>query len=246
MNNLSVAKINTAKQKQCETCDLGYLCFPEAGASPDYLKNTVQRDRTYKRGETVFRAGETMRSLYGICAGSVKTSTINSDGTSQITGFHFVGDILGMDALNGKQYLYDAVALEPVRIREISYDRLKKLAGENPDIQESLTRLMSNQLAFDYQLLMPMVGKKSAAQQLASYIHALAQRFQQRNMPDTEFRLTMSRNDIANYLGLAKETISRLFSRFEEEGLVTSHAKYISIADPDKLASLAVLGDPSP
>lgn len=237
---MTSVKLNTTKQDQCDNCDLGHLCFPDKkDLTPASLKSVVQQEKTFKRGEAIFRNGEPFEYLTAICTGSIKTSQLTNDGQEQVTGFHFVGDLLGMDAIGERKYRYDATALEPTRVREISYDRLVKLAASTPAVQRALHKLMGDQLIFDHELLMPMVGKKSAAQQLASYITALSRRHQRRGFPDKAFRLTMSRNDIANYLGLAKETVSRLFSRLESEGLVETKSRNITLKNPGKLAAIA-------
>jgi len=237
---MTSTKLNEVKQDQCDDCDLGRLCFPDIGdLTPASLESVVQQDKTFKRGETIFRNGESFEYLSAICTGATKTSKVTNDGQEQVTGFHFVGDLMGMDAIGEKKYHYDATALEPTRVREISYDRLAKLAETTPAVQRALNQILSEQLHFDHELLMSMVGNKSASQQLAAYITALSRRYQRRGFPDNKFRLTMSRNDIANYLGLAKETVSRLFSRLESDGLLETKSRIIMLKNPDKLAALA-------
>jgi CRP/FNR family transcriptional regulator len=97
---------------------------------------------------------------------------------------------------------------------------------------------MSKEILHDQSLLM-LLGKKSAEERLAALLLSLSDRYQRRGFSPTDFYLSMSRNDIGNYLGLAVETVSRLFSRFQEEGVLIVQRKHICIQDLPRLRTIA-------
>ena len=231
----------TSRFPACEYCRALPLCgFPneEDGKFRQDCK-IIKRHRKVRRGEFLYRAGDPFHSICAICSGAVKTYTLNRDGSMQITGFHIPGEIMGISAVNTKQHTYDAVALENTYICEILYSHLQELCDESFTVRRLIFRLLGDQIAHDQTVLMPLIGAKSATQQLATYLLSLLQRFERRGLSTGEFRLSMSRSDVGNYLGLAKETVSRLFSRFADEGLITLKARHIRINDRKRLALMA-------
>jgi CRP/FNR family transcriptional regulator len=105
-------------------------------------------------------------------------------------------------------------------------------------------RLFGEELEHQHQLMQPLVGRTAAAERLAAYLLSLVQRYENRGLPAREIRLSMSRHDIGNYLGLAKETVSRLFSRFEDDGLISVRARQLRVNDVARLAALADCAGP--
>jgi CRP/FNR family transcriptional regulator len=96
---------------------------------------------------------------------------------------------------------------------------------------------MSKELAHDEAMLM-LLGKASAEERLATFLVSLSQRFRARGFSGNEFNLSMSRHDIGNYLGLAVETVSRMFSKLQDDGVLTVHRKNIHIHDPARLRTM--------
>jgi CRP/FNR family transcriptional regulator len=237
--NSKVVDIASIKQV-CSNCSLKQLCLPLGISQEDVrrLDSIIKRRRPLARGSNVFRLGDEFRALYAIRCGSVKTYTITEDGSEQITGFHLPGEIIGLEAVSSGQHHCGAKVLETTSICEIPFRRLEELASVVPGLGGQLLRIMSREILADEQLLI-LLGKKSAEERLASLFLSLSLRFGERGFSSREFHLSMSRNDIGNYLGLAVETVSRLFTRFQQQGLIDVKHKYITLVDMPQLRTLA-------
>ncbi|WP_018953645.1 fumarate/nitrate reduction transcriptional regulator Fnr [Thioalkalivibrio sulfidiphilus] len=227
-------------KKACSNCSLHDLCIPMGVSDQelDALERIINRRRPLQRGEYLYRPGDRMQALYAVRAGSVKTSSISDDGLEQVTGFHLPGELLGLDAISDGIHPCTARALETTSVCEIPYDRLEDLAGQVPGLQRQLFRIMSREIQFD-EHLMTLLGKKSSEARLAAFLLSLSKRFGERGFSRQEFNLTMSRNDIANYLGLAVETVSRLFTRFQQLGLLEVNRKLVQLIDMEGMHQMA-------
>ncbi|MFW5452120.1 fumarate/nitrate reduction transcriptional regulator Fnr [Thioalkalivibrio sulfidiphilus] len=227
-------------KKACSNCSLHDLCIPMGVSDQelDALERIINRRRPLQRGEYLYRPGDRMQALYAVRAGSVKTSSISDDGLEQVTGFHLPGELLGLDAISDGIHPCTARALETTSVCEIPYDRLEDLAGQVPGLQRQLFRIMSREIQFD-EHLMTLLGKKSSEARLAAFLLSLSKRFGERGFSRQEFNLTMSRNDIANHLGLAVETVSRLFTRFQQLGLLEVNRKLVQLIDMEGMHQMA-------
>lgn len=224
-------------------CGVYQLCLPLGLEQADMslLERIVKRRQTCKRGEVLFRPGDDLDYVYAIRGGAVKTYVCTEDGRVQITGFHFAGELLGLSALASRRYSCEAMALETTSVCKVAIGRLDELARKIPVIQYQLIRIMSGQIQRDEELLL-LLGKRSAEERLAAYLLGVSRRFARRNFSATQFTLSMSRGDIGNYLGVAEETVCRIFSRFHEQGVVTIRRRNIQLNDLERLRQLAQLG----
>ncbi len=234
--NLNSASLKTA----CESCSLHQLCLPLELAHDDIaeLDKIIKRTKPLHRGDYLFEMGDPFTSLYAIRSGSIKTFTSTDEGEEQVTGFHLPSEIVGLDAIISSHHPCSARALETTSVCEIPFERLEALGQKIPGLQRQLLRIMSKEILTD-QDMMVWLGKKSAEERLAALLLRISSRFRDRNFSAMEFNLSMSRTDIANYLGLAVETISRLFSRFQQEGLLRVDRKYVEITDYEGLRQMA-------
>lgn len=241
--------VNIAKLKvACENCGLHELSLHIGldEAETGKFERIIKSKRSLKRGEYLFHQGDSFHSLYAICSGVVKAYSISNDGSEQITGFLFSGDLTGMDAISAGQHHSCAKALETTSYCEIPFAQLEELAGQVPCLQHQLLRLMSNEIVGEEDLLMQL-GKRTSEERLASMLLWFSGKFRERGFSATEFNLSMSRSDIGNYLGLAVETVSRTFTRFHDKGLINVEGKFIQINDIQALeyivdSSLARIG----
>ena len=224
----------------CKNCSLHQLCLPIGIGDEDMerLEEIITRRRPVTRGEHLFNQGDRFRSVYAIRSGSVKTYTISDDGSEQITGFHLPGELVGLDAIINDQHPCGAKALETTSYCEIPFGELEDLAGELASLRHQLLRIMGKEILAEQDLLL-LLGKKTAEARLATFLLSLSTRFKERGFSATEFRLTMSRNDIGNYLGLAVETVSRLFTRFQDQKLVNADGKLVELRDLPALRRMA-------
>lgn len=220
----------------CGNCGLKDLCLPLGLSSQDLdaLESIVQRRRKVKRGEQLFSMGDPLGALYAVRSGAFKSSELLDDGRVQVTGFHLSGELLGIDAISDERHPGSAEALETSEVCELPYAKLETLAREIPGLQHQLLRLMSGEIAREGALLM-MLGKMNAEERLLACLLNFSQRQQRLGFSGTSFRLHMSRQDIGDYLGLALETVSRLFSRFQEERLIAVCGKHVEIENMDGL-----------
>jgi CRP/FNR family transcriptional regulator len=223
----------------CKNCTLTALCLP-MGLSPDdveRLDGIVKRSRPLHRGDYLFRDGERFRSLYVVKTGSVKTYAPSPEGGEQVLGFHLPGEIIGLDAIEKEAHVCSARVLETSAICEIPFSRLEELSASIPSLQHQMYRLLSKEIGHDTEMLL-LLGKKSAEERLAAFLLSMSQRLRKRGLSATDFYLSMSRHEIGNYLGLAVETVSRLFTRFQEERLLKVDRKHVQLLDVAALESI--------
>jgi CRP/FNR family transcriptional regulator, anaerobic regulatory protein len=229
-------------QIHCQNCSLSELCIPFSlnNQELDSLDSIINRKRPIHKGDKVFHGGELLNSLFAIRSGTFKTFTIDEQGEEQITGFHLPGDLLGFDAIVDNEHPSFAQAMETSMVCEIPFDNLDKLTNTMPKLRKQILRMMSGEIKTDQEMLM-LLNHKNAEQRLASFILSLSQRFSNRGLSASEFRLTMTRSEIGNYIGLTVETISRLLNRFQKSELISVSGKLITIHDIDKLSDAAEL-----
>lgn len=224
----------------CANCSLSQLCLPAAIDLEDVarLEEFVHRNKPYDRGQRVFDMGTPMQGLYVIRSGSLKTFMQNEDGEDQIIGFHLPGEIVGFDGFEQDIHSCYAQALERTSVCELRLDELETVAAQVPGLNRQMMRIISREVQRDHDHLV-LLSRKSAHERLAIFLRSLSERFRKRGFSAEEFSLTMSRYDIANYLGLAVETVSRLFTRFHDEGVIRAERRQVTLLDHQKLAELA-------
>ena len=204
----------------------------------DKLADIIQRKRPSHKGDHLFEAGKPLQALYAVRTGSFKTYTLTDQGEEQITGFHLPGDVIGFDAIGNQQHPSYAQALETAMVCEIPYQTLDQLLDQLPKLRQQLMRLMSQDISGDQQMML-LLNRKTAEEKLAAFLTNLAQRFGNRGFSKKEFRLTMTRGEIGNYLGLTVETISRLLGRFHKDELIHVDGKLIVITNFEELSRVA-------
>ena len=223
----------------CKNCSLSTLCLPMGLAPEDVerLDNIVKHSKPLHRGDYLFRSGEGFRSLFVVKTGSVKTYSPSEEGGEQVLGFHLPGEIIGLDAIDTEVHACSARVLETSAICELPFPRLEELTATIPSLQHQLYRLLSKEISHDTEMLL-LLGKKNAEERLAAFLLNMSYRLHQRGLSATDFHLSMSRHEIGNYLGLAVETVSRLFTRFQEEGLLRVDRKHIEFLDGRALEAI--------
>lgn len=225
---------------QCGDCALRKLCLPKAcGTQFSQLEAMVQHNKPLmRRKEVLFRQGDAFEALYVIRAGAVKAFMLNENGEEHITGFYLPGDIIGIDGVSSGQHATSVVALETTSVCTLPFAALEKLAASVPEIQRYVFQVMAKEILQD-QKMMFMLSRKTAEQRLAALLLRFSQHLQNRRLFSEEFRLSMTRNDIANYLGLAVETVCRVMTRFQKLHLLRVDGRSITMLDSDALYDLA-------
>ena len=223
----------------CSQCSLNELCFPHGmdASGLDELDKVVGRRTSDKAGDYLYREGEPCSAIYAVRSGSVKTIKQNASGESQIVGFHLPGELLGFDGFASDKFECSAQFLETTSVCELPLSSLESLCHSIPTLQHQMRRIMGLEVKNDHELLL-LLGKMNADEKLATFLLNMSTRMKQRNWKELEFNLSMPRQDIANYLGLAVETVSRLITQFHEKGLVKIDKRNIKITNIDSLKSI--------
>ncbi len=231
----------------CTDCALYELCLPPGLGDADLerLDHIIRRRKPVKRGVHLFNVGDPFRMIYALRSGSVKTYTVVGDGREQITGFYLPGELLGLDAISSGIHPCGAKTLETTSVCEIPFNRLQQLSENIPGLQKQLYRIMSKEISQEQSMLM-LLGKRTVEERLAAFLLSLSTRFYERGFSSSEFNLSMSRHEIGNYLGMAVETVSRTFTRFQEEGLIEAERKRIRLRDLKGLCRVAGTDHPCP
>lgn len=223
----------------CSSCNLRELCLPVglSRSNLEKLDQMVASRRSVKRGEALFHAGDPFQSLYAVRTGFFKTRVSSEDGRDQVTGFQMAGELLGLDAISQDRHTCDAVALEDSQVCVIPYHRLEELSREFTELQSSFHKIMSREIVRDHGVML-LLGSMRAEERLAAFLLNLTQRLQARGFSPSALILRMTREEIGSYLGLKLETVSRTFSKFQEDGLLEVKQRQIRILNEDGLRRL--------
>jgi len=223
----------------CSNCNLRELCLPLGLSEEEMhrLDDLVSTRKRIKRGDYLYRAGQDFDSIYAIRSGFFKTDVILEDGREQVTGFQMAGELLGLDGISAERHTCNAVALEDSEVCAIPFTRLESLSREIVTLQHHFHKVMSREIVRDHGVMM-LLGTMRAEERLAAFLLNLSQRFTARGFSHAEFNLRMTREEIGSYLGLKLETVSRAFSRFQEEGLIAVQQKHIRILNIPGLKKL--------
>ncbi|WP_137888032.1 fumarate/nitrate reduction transcriptional regulator Fnr [Pseudomonas sp. 2FE] len=233
-------KARSLPQVHCKDCSLAGLCLPLSMdlEDMDALDEIVKRGRPLNKGDFLFRQGDAFGSVFAVRSGALRTFSVSDAGDEQITGFHLPSELVGMSGMDGETYPMSAQALETTSVCEIPFERLDELSVQLPQLRRQLMRIMSREIRDDQQMML-LLSKKTADERIATFLVNLSARFRARGFSAHQFRLAMSRSEIGNYLGLAVETVSRVFTRFQQNGLIAAEGKEIQILDPIELCALA-------
>jgi CRP/FNR family transcriptional regulator, anaerobic regulatory protein len=223
----------------CSSCNLRELCLPVGLSDADLARidQLVGARRQLKRGEVLFHSGAKFESLFAVRTGFFKTRVTAADGRDQVTGFQMAGELLGLDGISNDTHTCDAVALEDSQVCQIPYARLEEISREVTPLQHHFHKIMSREIVRDHGVML-LLGSMRAEARLAAFVLNLTQRLQARGFSASSLVLRMTREEIGSYLGLKLETVSRSFSRFQEDGLLDVKQRDIRVLDADGLRRL--------
>jgi CRP/FNR family transcriptional regulator len=223
----------------CSNCNLRELCMPIGLDVVDMQKldEVVATRRHVKQGELLFRDGEEFKSLFAIRTGFFKTSVATPDGLEQVTGFQMAGEIIGLDGIVTDQHSCNAIALEDADVCVMPFSNVEQLSRDFPVLQRHVHKVMSREIVRENSMMM-MIGNMRSEERLAVFLLNLVQRLHARGFSQAEIILRMSREDIASYLGMKLETVSRAFSRLSDEGIIEVKQRYVGILNPQALKKI--------
>lgn len=232
----------TAFNASCMTCGLQKVCFPTGllKSDIDQLDDIVERKSPIKKNQHLYKAGDKFTSIFAIRAGAIKMYTYSDLGEEIIHGFYLPGDVVGFDGMVEEKYLYNAVALDSTSVCNLPYDELSELSLKIPNLNQQIMNVMSKKMQ-DGRLHSELLIKRNADQRVAHFIWYMAERFKNRGYMSDEFRLSILHRDVALYLGLTPETVSRILAKLNAEQVVSWKKKEVIIFDECKLKSIAGL-----
>lgn len=219
-------------RRGCSQCSLQQLCLP-AGIDVSELArldDLVKRRRPVERGERLFRLGDPMHAVYVARDGAFKTASVSEMGEEQVIGFHLAGDLIGLDALGSGAHRCEAVALTAANVCEVPFEDLAAVAAQLPSLQQQLLLVIGQSMGRDHDH-MEMLVRRQANERIALFLHGLGERLRRIGQSGTDIKLPMSREDIARFLGLALETVSRGFTRLQEDGVIAVTGRRVEVLD---------------
>ena len=221
----------------CSTCAFSQACLAEGMDKGQLgeLHLLVEHIGPLHTGDHVFRTGDPFSFIAAVRSGTVKTYVVDGDGRERVLGFHLPGEVIGLDAIDDERYPCCAVALDTVTLCRFSFSRMAELAAQLPGLQRQLFRLMSRDIGAANRL----AGDWSADQRMAAFLLGISHRLASRGFSATRFALTMARADIGNHLRLASETVSRVLTRFQDDGLIVVERREVELRDLRRLEVLA-------
>ena len=221
----------------CSKCGLGKLCLPASMDQPQVEKfeKIVHKSRPLHNGDHLFRVADDFSDIYAVRSGCFKTYVVDAAGREQVLGIHLAGELLGLDAIYQGTHVSNAAALGTSSVCKLHYNDVTTLAHQIPELQNHMFRLLSRRISD----LSAAAADHTADERMAAFLLGLAARFKARGYSSKEFNLAMSRADIANYLRLATETVSRVLARFQKKGLIQVDRKLVVLLDKDALCKTA-------
>jgi len=221
----------------CSTCAFSQACT-EQGMDKRGLQDLhvlVDHVGPFQAGEHIFREGDPFDAIAAVRAGSVKTYVVDPDGREHVLGFYLPGEVIGLDAIDDDSFTCNAIALDTVTLCRFSFPKISLLAARLPGLQQHLFRLLSR----DIGRAALLAGDFTADERMASFLIQLSRRLAARGFSADRFNLTMARTDIANYLRLAPETVSRVLKHFQDDGVVRVDRREVELLDRARLETLA-------
>ena len=206
----------------------------------DRLLDIIKIHPALHRGYPLFHTGEPLRALYVLRSGNVKTWNVTNEGEDHIIRFHMPGDVLGLGAISEGVHDCNATTLDTCSVCEIPFRSFQRLAEAIPALNQLLLKLMSREIAMEEERVL-LRGHKTAPARLATFFNCLTRNFGERGYSTREFILTMGRRDIAKYLGLALETVSRTLTQLQHDGVLSVDGKCIRVTNQKRLWELSGL-----
>ena len=216
----------------CSGCNLREICLPFglSAEARERMDPLVGRRRSVRRLEPLYRTGDPFSSLYAVRTGFFKTCVTGASGRDQVTGFQMAGELLGFDGIGTALHTCDAIALEDSQVCVIWFDQLETLSRDSAELQHQIHKIMSREIVREHGVML-LLGGMRAEERLASFLLNLLHRLRLRGFSGSSMLLRMTREEIGSYLGLKLETVSRSFSKFQDDGLLEVRQRNVRVLD---------------
>lgn len=222
----------------CAVCSLASGCLARDlhGAELEAFSALAASKRRLHRDDVLFYAGDSLEALYVVHGGTFKTVTESYEGYPKVTGFYLPGDMMGLEGLLYRQHLFDAVALEDSEVCVLPEEALERMARDVPALWQELLRTMSYEASQDHGLML-LLGSMNADERVATLLLSFSERYHRLGYSSHNLLLHMTREDMASYLGLTNETVCRVMSRLNRNGVLEVHQRHIEFTDARKLVA---------
>lgn len=230
---------DSSQAHSCSHCAISQLCLPVGISQHEIVKleALVNQAKVLHAGDFVHHQGDDFSNLYAVKSGTLKSVRVDEFGNEHIMAFHLPGELVGLDGIYPEKYSYSVVALNTAAMCEMNYHDLSELCTTIPSLQKQLFRILSRDI-YETQLSAASNNDLTAEQRVASFISNLSTRYEVRGYSATEFQLAMSRQDIANHISLAPETVSRVLKRFKNNKILDIQNRKITILDSIALSDI--------
>ena len=218
---------------------MSQICLPLGidNKELEKLEKLIDPPTTKYPGDSIFHQGEAFSKIFAVKSGLLKSVRVDELGNEHVVGFHLAGELVGLDGIYQQQYSSETSALDTTVLCEMNYSKLTELCSSIPALQKQLLRLLSRDIV-ESQISNASIAKQTAKQKVSNFLHNLSVRYEVRGFGGTEFRLSMSRQDMANHLGITPETASRVLKILSQEGVIKLNGRHVAILDSLKLDSI--------
>jgi CRP/FNR family transcriptional regulator len=218
-------------------CTHSCLLSPLASENVALFMELTRVKRRVANGSAAYRAGESFESLLVVVSGSFKTARVSEAGEEKVTGFYFPGDTLGLNAVSDNRHVDEAIALEDSTVCAVPYSMLTDSARRVPQLHVGLLRAMSSEIVRDDGLVY-LAETLTAEQRVFAFLLAMSHRYAKMGCDPERFLLRMSRRDVASYLGLSNETVSRVLTKARRDGLLWVREREIELKDIEAMSEI--------
>lgn len=249
--NCKAQKQDSTKYVECGNCTMQAICQPLANEKQSldltghYLSRRVPTDVTkhanvqaQKSKGVLFKEGQDLTAIFSVCSGVYKLYQNNSNGTEKVIGFRFPGELMAEDAIFIEKYNYSATAIGESSVCEVSVEQLTACGRIAPELQQNLIQLLTKQSFEQQRNSQALIGQKSTETLLVAFFLNICERNAKYSESDSEINLVISRNDIASFLGIRRETLSRLIIKLQQEKLISLDGKKLQLLSRTALENL--------
>ena len=232
----------TLLRRACAPCTLRQFCQQSGATRYVHETGVTGLVQPLQRGASLFRVGDPQGSVYIVRSGALKTAAVTEDGEEHILGFHLPGELVGLDCLPSGAHCVQAEALTDSRVCAVPLEQLFACSSAAPGMTRELMQVIGR-TALDCQAHVDVLLRRQAGERIALFLHGLLLRYRRSQVDTVQLNLPMSREDVARHLGLALETVSRGFTRLQDEGVITVAGRAVRIVDLERLRRMALLPD---
>lgn len=231
------ASVNERVPAPCGQCPVARVCLPAdvPADSLSRIQSIISQQQCLDTGQHLFRVGDEFSSLFAIRSGCLKSTVFDPEGREHILNFHLPGEVVGFAAIYQMRHVGNAVALAPSVVCHLPFAEILRAAQEFPQLVLRLLRIASRSALYTGWL----TGDHSAVVRVAAFLLSLSGRLKAQGQSGSQFELIMSREDIANHLRLAPETVSRILTQLRTERVISATRRSVRLLDEARLHELA-------